>query len=200
PHAPPPLVVRNGVTLPPPDPEPPPQPALPASYLLHVGHVEPRKNLGVVVDALAALPTAQRPQLWLAGEDAGALTELQARAQAKSVTLHAFGVVTDDAVTSLYRHARAVVVPSVHEGFGLPALEALAHGKPLLVSAAGALPEVVGTCARVLPPHNVAAWTAAIAAATTSPVDATACRTHAARFSWRDAAAQLLGIWRALSG
>lgn len=106
-------------------------------HVLHVGSVEARKNLTVVVDALALLPAAARPQLWLAGHDAGALPSLRRRAAAKAVTLRTLGRVDEPTLATLYREARAVVLPSRREGFGLPALEALAHGTPLLGARCG---------------------------------------------------------------
>jgi glycosyltransferase involved in cell wall biosynthesis len=199
PEAPPPVVVPNGVVLPGEVlPLQPPPPA--AGYLLHVGHVEARKNLAIVVDALARLPADARPELWLAGRDAGTLPRLLAHARDLGVRVHSLGVVDDAALTSLYGHARAVVMPSRHEGFGLPALEALAHGRPVLVSSAGALPEVVGACARPLPPADARAWAQAITELGTCPFDAEPARRRAAQFSWRTAASGLLALWRRLSG
>ncbi len=172
----------------------PPARALPPhGYLLHVGHLEPRKNLGVLLAALRTLPRAQRPELWLAGRDAGALRTLLARAGDLGVA--ALGEVADAELGRLYQHARAVVVPSVHEGFGLPALEGLAHGRPVLVSAAGALPEVVGDAGTCLAPHDANAWAAAIAA-TAATGDPAPRRARAAAFSWAASAAVQIAAWR----
>ncbi|MFN8823642.1 MAG: glycosyltransferase family 4 protein [Planctomycetota bacterium] len=169
-------------------------------FVLHVGHVEARKNLGVVVAALAQLPTTTRPELWLAGADAGALPMLQRHAAPLGVRLRHLPRVDDAAIAGLYANARAVVLPSHHEGFGLPALEALAHGVPLLASDATALPEVVGDAAPLLPPDDAAAWAVAlqqaIAASNRSPEAAARRRAHAARWPWATAAQQLLAIWR----
>lgn len=187
-------VVPNGVD-PPPSACPPPARPLPANgYLLHIGHVERRKNLDVVLAALRALPAATRPELWLVGRDAGALRGLLARSTGLAV--HALGVVGDDDLGGLYRHARAVVVPSRHEGFGLVALEALAHGSRVIVSDAGALPEVVGDAAMVLPPDDAGAWARALALADDGRT-AGERRARAARFSWAGAARALVAAWRA---
>lgn len=195
------VVVPNGVDL----PTSPADATLPvplphAGYLLHAGHVEARKNLGVVVQALACLPADERPELWLAGADAGALAGLQRRARAESVAVRAFGVVTEDVLASLYERALAVVLPSHHEGFGLPALEALAHGAPLLVSDAGALPEVVGDAAMVLPADDVEAWARALGTVHDPALrDAAARRRrveHAEHWSWAAATERLLLVWR----
>jgi len=195
------VVVPNGVDLPTsPAAAPLPMPRPRTGYLLHAGHVEARKNLGVVVQALACLPADERPELWLAGADAGALAGLQRMALAESVTMRAFGVVAEDVLAPLYEQALAVVLPSRHEGFGLPALEALAHGTPLLVSDAGALPEVVGDAAVVLPAGDVAAWARALGSVREPTMRAEATRRHrvehAARWSWAAAAERLLLVWR----
>jgi glycosyltransferase involved in cell wall biosynthesis len=186
-------IVPNGVELPACPATSLPFAPPPNGYLLHVGHVEPRKNLAVVVDALRTLPAAARPELWLAGRDAGALASLRARAH--DVAVRALGAVDDAQLAALYRGARAVVVPSLYEGFGMPALEGLAHGCAVLASDAGALPEVVGDAGTVLPAHGSAAWAAAIAASSASG-DRDARRRHAAAFSWAAAAAQQLALWR----
>jgi len=197
-------VVANGVEVPagdsPATPLPRPRPA--NGFVLHTGHVEPRKNLGVVVAALAQLPAALRPELWLAGVDAGALPALQQQARANGVHVQHLGRVDAGTLSSLYTATSVVVLPSLHEGFGMPALEALAHGAPLLASTAGALPEVVGDAAPLLPPDDASAWAGALATAlTTTSRSASANerrRAHAARWSWAESAGQLLRIWRRL--
>jgi glycosyltransferase involved in cell wall biosynthesis len=205
PDAPPAVVVCNGVDAapPPPDHGPAPGPPLPAvpptGYVLHVGHVEPRKNLRVVVAALARLPAGARPELWLVGRDAGALRALQRRAAPAGVAVRAFGVLAPDRLAAAYRAARAVVVPSRHEGFGLPVLEALAHGTRVLTSDAGALPEVGGGLTGVLPADDTAAWARALTAPPAAPT-AAARAAHLARFRWHDAAGRLLAVWRRVSG
>jgi glycosyltransferase involved in cell wall biosynthesis len=194
-------VVANGVDLPGAATAMPTSTTPPANgFVLHVGHVEARKNLGVVVAALAQRPTTTRPELWLAGADAGALSMLQRHATQRSVRLRHLGRIDDEALAGLYANARTVVLPSHHEGFGLPALEALAHGAPLLASDATALPEVVGDAATLLPPDDAAAWAAAlqksIAPSNRSPEAAARRRAHAARWPWAAAAQQLLTVWR----
>jgi glycosyltransferase involved in cell wall biosynthesis len=198
PNAPEPLVVGNGVEAPPAAVPPPPRPLPPNGYVLHVGHVEARKNLGVVVDALATLPAATRPELWLAGQDAGALTALRTRAASGGVAVVPFGPVAEAVLHALYANARTVVLPSLHEGFGLPALEAIAHGRPLLVASAGALPEVTGHCAQSLPADDAAAWAPALAAPR-APDAATNSRWLRA-YRWEESAGRLLQVWRRLGG
>jgi glycosyltransferase involved in cell wall biosynthesis len=188
-------IVPNGVELPVAGARPAPRRELPANgYLLHVGHLEPRKNLGVVVRALGALPPDRRPELWLVGREAGTGAAL-----ARSPFVHWYGAVDDNELPPLYHHARAVVVPSRHEGFGLCALEGLAHGRPVLAADAGALPEVLGGQGVLLPPDDAAAWALAIdATAAADDAAAVARRARALQFAWSDAAERLLAVWRRL--
>jgi glycosyltransferase involved in cell wall biosynthesis len=192
-------VVGNGVALPAPATPPPAV----REHLLHVGHIEPRKNLGVVLRALAHLPAAQRPPLHLVGADAGSLRGLRSLATRLGMpdALLWLGPRDDAGAAEQYATARAIVVPSRYEGFGLCALEGLAHGRPVLAADAGALPEVVGDCGTVLPPDDPAAWARAIAALPRPGEPDPARdhrRAHAAGFSWAASAARQLAIWREL--
>lgn len=172
-----------------------PRPAPANGYLLHVGHVEPRKNLGVVATAVARLPARERPELWLAGRDAGALRHLR-----KHTFVRALGVVDDDTLDTLYRRARAVVLPSSYEGFGLPVLEALARGRPVYAADTSALPEVLGDAGVLLPPHDPRAWAAALRRGQPDDEpDRRDRRAFAAARTWRDGAADLLALWRRLA-
>ncbi|MGE3172273.1 MAG: glycosyltransferase [Planctomycetota bacterium] len=193
-------LVPNGVALPPEDGVD----VVDDGALLHVGHLEPRKNLDVLLRALALLPPVERPALQLVGADAGAGAGLRALARRLGVAdrVELCGVEDDAAVQRRYAAARAVVVPSRCEGFGLCALEGLAHSRPVLVAAAGALPEVVGDAGRVLPPDDAAAWARAIGALGAADHDDDARRRRRARaaaFGWPAAAARLVALWRELS-
>lgn len=165
------------------------------AYLLHVGHLEPRKNLTLLLQAWSLLEERGRaPRLILAGADRGCGEDLR-RAAGKRVEL--VGPVHEERLLDLYAGCTAVLVPSAYEGFGLPALEALAVGKPVLVSDAGALPEVVGEQGIVLPVDDPAAWADAIESIEVGGEEPR--RRHAARYTWEDAARQTLELWRELS-
>jgi glycosyltransferase involved in cell wall biosynthesis len=187
------LVAANGVEL-------PPAAATPsdAGYVLHVGHLEARKNLAVLLHALAAMPQATRPELRLVGADAGEGRRLRDLAHQLGIaaSVHLLGVLGDEALQQQYAAARAVVVPSRYEGFGLPALEGLAHGKPTLVSDQGALPEIVGSQGTILPAEDIAAWTTALQSLQHSVGDADARRAHAGTFAWTASAAVVLSAFR----
>lgn len=189
-------VIANGVEI------PETRANQPTGHLLHVGHLEPRKNLDLLLHALAQLPHAQRPALLLAGADAGsgrALRQLAAQLELGD-SVRFLGAVDEGMLHDLYQTARAVLVPSHYEGFGLCALEGLAHGRPVLVADAGALPEVTDDHAVRLPVDDPAAWATAIASTSATHseprLDSLA---HAAKYTWEHAAEQLLALWRELS-
>jgi glycosyltransferase involved in cell wall biosynthesis len=109
------------------------------------------------------------------------------------------GAVPDGALPSLYAGAAAVCVPSRYEGFGLCAAEGLAAGVPVLVSDRGALPDLAGGSATVLPASDVAAWSAAMARAATAPPARAAATPGATGAAWREPAGRTLALWRQLA-
>jgi glycosyltransferase involved in cell wall biosynthesis len=120
-------------------------------FVLAVGGYRPHKNLALVDRALRLL-----------GEDAPVLAVLgvpDARVFGRGARMHgclALGRVTDGELRSLYQHAACLAFPSRYEGFGLPPLEAMACGCPVVVARAGALPEVCGVAARYVDPDDEA--------------------------------------------
>jgi glycosyltransferase involved in cell wall biosynthesis len=110
-------------------------------FVLQVGRIEARKNQAA---ALAAVERLDGVTLALAGPERDA--ELAARLRA-SPRCRVLGRVDDPTLELLYRRARAVVVPSLYEGFGLPVLEAMAHGQVVVAARASSLPEVGGEAA-----------------------------------------------------
>lgn len=121
----------------------------PGSYLLFVGTVEPRKGIDVLLAAHAALRREGHPDLRLvvAGPPGWGETP-----PLDGPGVVAPGRVDERTLDALYRGAVAVVLPSRSEGFGLPALEAMARGRPVVASNAGALPEVVGDAGLLVAP------------------------------------------------
>lgn len=124
---------------------------LPKDYVLCVGSLEPRKNLGRLLEAWRRVQTqVEGLSLVLAGgshhvfRDAG-LDEL-------THGVHLAGYVDDDLLPAIYSGARAFVYPSLYEGFGLPILEAMACGTPVICSNTTALPETAGDAARLVDP------------------------------------------------
>jgi glycosyltransferase involved in cell wall biosynthesis len=140
----------------------------PGTTVLFLGTLEPRKNLGVLLDAYTLLLAARAdvPPLVLAGRATAAAAPWLARVAAPPLAGHVqvLGYVDEATRRRLYREARVLVLPSIDEGFGLPALEALACGVPVVAAAAGSLPEVVGDAGTLVDPREPAAWAAALAA------------------------------------
>ncbi|MBK8101637.1 MAG: glycosyltransferase [Planctomycetes bacterium] len=189
-------VVRNALApMPAPATERPPE----SPFLLHVGHLEPRKNVELLIRALACMPPEARPKLRLAGADAGSGEALQrlARTLGVSGSLEFAGVVDDATLAAWYATAAAVCVPSRYEGFGLPAVEAIAAGAPTLVADAGALPEVVGSAGVVLPVDDPDAWARAWSPLLTRPRSPSAPAAETSTTTAPAMAAALLTVWRA---
>ena len=137
-------------------------------FLLHVGDLHERRNLPFLVDALLA---AQRHvgalaalSLVLAGVDHGVSAGLCAMARAAGApgAVVPLGRVGENRLHALYHSAVALVYPSLYEGFGLPLIEAMASGTPVLASHETAIPEVLGGAGLLLDAHDVAAWRDAI--------------------------------------
>ncbi len=136
---------------------------LPSRFVLWVGTLEPRKNVDRLVEAMTQIPDVALamvgPGGW--GLDGDAVVAPLGRRARR------LGRVTDAELSALYRAADVVVLPSLHEGFGLPVLEAMAHGTPVVTSRGGATEEVAGGAARLVDPRDPASIAAAIHAALT---------------------------------
>jgi alpha-1,3-rhamnosyl/mannosyltransferase len=128
------------------------------STILFLGTVEPRKNVGGLLDAYARLRAKRpdAPRLILAGRVVPASAREVVRASTRPLSGHVqlLGYVDLATRVGLYRRARMVVLPSFDEGFGLPVLEAMASGVPVVVSNRGSLPEVAGAAATPIDPDN----------------------------------------------
>lgn len=173
----------------------------PRSYVLFVGTVEPRKGIDVLLAAHTALRRHGHPELRVvvAGPPGWGETP----------TLDGPGVVAPgriDEVTldALYRGAAALAVPSRAEGFGLPALEAMARGCPVVASDAGALPEVVGDGGVLVPPGDADALAGALDRLLTDDALAAslgaAGHRRAATFTWSACTAAHVAAYRAALG
>ena len=134
--------------------------------ILFIGTLEPRKNVGVLLDAYAQLLSRRptMPRLVLAGRETPASTQWLARIRTPPLASHVthVGYVPDAQREELYRSARLVVMPSLDEGFGLPALEAMSAGIPVVASSRGSLPEVVGDAGVLVDPTDVNAFADAL--------------------------------------
>ena len=183
---------------------------VPRPFVLHVGDLHPRRNLpGVlnsVLDLRARGGATAELSLVLAGIDRGLGVQLQAQAAAAGVpdALVSLGLVSDARLDALYRDAAALVYPSLYEGFGLPVLEAMARGTPVLATRASSLPEVLGDAGVLLEPDDAAGWTASLDAIIGQPdrraALAEAGRARAATFTWERTARETYEVYLRAAG
>ena len=121
-------------------------------YLLYVGNSKPHKNLRTLLAALSALG-ADAPPLYLAGVDA-AVVQREAADRGVGHLVHCVGALPDAELARMYRGALALVFPSRFEGFGLPVLEAMACGTPVVASAIPPVREIAGAAAEYVDPND----------------------------------------------
>ena len=144
---------------------PPGPPPHTRPYLLFVGNVKPHKNLGGLVEAFTLLRNNITHDLVIVGKQQGFLTgdpDVVKRARQLAGRVHFTGYVDDALLRRFFAHADALVSPSFYEGFGLPPLEAMACGCPVVVSKVAALPEVCGDAAEYCDPGAPESIAAAI--------------------------------------
>jgi glycosyltransferase involved in cell wall biosynthesis len=167
-------------------------------YLLAVGNVHPRKNLGRLLAAWKQVQNAgyQPPPMVWAGIGRWESEPLLEKARAAGVQL--LGFVTARHLPALYRQAEALVYPSLYEGFGLPPLEAMACGTPVLASNTTALPEAVGNAAVTVDPTSVDALAKGLAQVLLDPSSRSSLRARGlvrvAEFRWETTARQLVDV------
>jgi glycosyltransferase involved in cell wall biosynthesis len=156
------------------------------SYVLAVATLEPRKNLGRVVEAAR-----------LAGVE---LRVVGARGWGGVEVPGWVGEVTDAELAELYRGARCVLSPSLYEGFGLPVVEAMACGAPVVTSRGTATEEIAGGAAVLVDPHEVEAIADGIAQAERRrPELVPLGLTRASEFTWKRAAQGVEALWKELA-
>lgn len=134
------------------------QPLGGAPYLLHLGGLDPRKNTKRVVQAFLSLRRAGRLESQLVILGLRSLESLDLTAEELAEAAHAIhlpGFVPESDLPGFYQHAKAFLFPSLYEGFGIPLLEAMACGVPIITSNTSSLPEVAGTAALLTDPLQV---------------------------------------------
>lgn len=176
-------------------------------YVLYVGSLGPHKNVATLVRVFRRLRRSGRieHQLVLCGRARWGRAVVEAAAD---LTGAGECVITDSVraedVPAFYQHAEAFVFPSLYEGFGLPVLEAMACGTPVVSSNAGSLPEVVGEAGLLVPPMDEEAMGDALLRLVTDTTLRRSLRakgfTRAARFSWPESARLALKIFSDVGG
>lgn len=173
-------------------------------YVLAVGTIQPRKNYQMLIRAFRPVAEALPHNLTIAGGKGWLYDDMLAEAarQGLQERVRFIGFVDDADLPALYSGADLFVFPSLYEGFGLPLLEAMACGTPVLTSNASSLPEVAGETAVQLSPHDQAAWTNGMLSLLTDPQAqarlATAGLARVEQFTWQQAAQRLLSLYQAL--
>lgn len=170
-----------------------------AGYVLFLGTIEPRKNVSGLLEAYRRLVDGGRdlPKLVLAGREGPEAQQVLAATSREPLAgrVERLGYVPDAERQRLYEGARVLVLPSFEEGFGMPVLEAMSLGIPVIVSARGALPELVGDAGLLTDPADPASLAEAldrvVADDTLAERLAMRGQSRAAVFSWRETAASL---------
>ncbi|MGC8839105.1 MAG: glycosyltransferase family 4 protein [Anaerolineae bacterium] len=177
---------------------------LPPRFLLTVGTIEPRKNLPRLFQALARLGGAERPPLVVAGGRGWLYEETFRTVERLGLEdqVAFLGHVPEEDLPALYTAADLFVLPSLYEGFGLPVLEAMSCGTPVVCSRAASLREVAGDAACYMDPHDPEAMARTLREAWEDADLRATLRARglarAASFSWRRAAEETLALYDAL--
>jgi glycosyltransferase involved in cell wall biosynthesis len=178
----------------------PGHPSLDAPYVLAVGTLEPRKNLEALIRAWLALDPSVRGDRLLALVGPRGWDDAPILAAARDAGARLLGRVSEDELRALYAGAAAFAYPSRYEGFGLPVLEAMTAGAPVVTSNVSSLPEVAGDAALLVDPQDTAAIAAALTRILTDPGLAEDLRARgrvqAARFTWERTARETLALLR----
>jgi glycosyltransferase involved in cell wall biosynthesis len=177
------------------------QESLPEQFLLHVGTLQPRKNLLVLLEALARL---NRPDLLLVliGGKGWYYDEIFARVKALKLErqVRFTGYVADDSLPLWYNAATIFVFPSLYEGFGMPVLEAIACGTPVIAANTSSIPEVVGESACLFDPQDVETLAQHIQAMLDNPAMMAGMRqqglAQAQKYSWAGSAEKMITVYK----
>lgn len=183
---------------------------LPETYVLHVGRIDPKKNIPLLIEAFARFrqQTGFPGTLVLVGEQYKKKPDLSIYEKITSLQLNdvvqLLGPVPDQDLPAIYSGATVAALPSVHEGFGLVALEALSCGTPLIVNQAGAVTEVVADAALIMEESTPECLAQLLEHVWHSPDIRESLRLaglkRAQSFSWEKMAQQTLAVYEAVGG
>ena len=178
---------------------------LPQKFVLHVGTLQPRKNLTVLIEAMAHLKRPALPLL-LVGGKGWLYDEIFARIEALEMQerVHFAGYVPDEELPLWYNAASLFVFPSLYEGFGMPVLQAMACGTPVIAAASSAIPEAAGDAAFLFPPQEADTLLKQMLTVLDNEEVAATMRqrgfAHVQRFSWTDAGRAMTNTYRRALG
>jgi glycosyltransferase involved in cell wall biosynthesis len=180
-------------------------------YLLFVGTLEPRKNLPFLLEAYADLRArwqprkTEVPKLVIAGRQGWLFQDIFNAVESRGLAEHVafLGAVTPEDLVILYNGARLLVFPSLYEGFGLPLLEAMACGTPVIGANVSSIPEVVGDAALLFGTGDVEALTGGLERLILDDGLVQSLRQkgfqRVKQFSWEETARQTLDVYRRLA-
>ena len=173
-------------------------------FILNVGTIQPRKNYQMLIRAFEPVADKFPHNLIFAGGKGWLYDEMMTEVERQGLNgrVHFIGFVDDNDLPALYSSASLLTFPSLYEGFGLPLLEAMACGVPVVSSNASSLPEVVGNSGLLLSPHDEAVWSASLNELLADPVRrarmvADGFR-QARQFTWRKVGRELLSLYQNL--
>jgi glycosyltransferase involved in cell wall biosynthesis len=174
-------------------------------FILYAGTIEPRKNLSLLIRAFGEVSrdlNGVELQLVLAGKQGWLVNELSKTVRKSAIAANVIfiGYLNDEELCALYSTCKLFVYPSLYEGFGLPPLEAMACGAPVLASQIPSISEVVGSAARLVSPHSLSELAGAMRELLTND-EARAHLTaaglkRAAEYSWSTTAARTRDVYK----
>jgi len=173
-------------------------PDMKSPFMLFVGTLEPRKNLVRILKAYArAKPNLAEIRLVIIGAQ-GWMNDIRKHIEREGLTrsVDLQGYLEDEALHGYYQHALCLLIPSIYEGFGLPALEAMNYGVPVIGSNVSSLPEVIGKGGILVDPESIDAIAAAMTKLTTDTnyrqTLSIEAKKQSLKFSWQSTAQQTL--------
>ena len=177
-------------------------------FVMYAGNVKPHKNLDRLIDAFARLRQNgfDDVQLLITGNEVSRYAGLRRAVHRYNLHRHVrfLGFQSEDTLSALYRLADVFVFPSLYEGFGLPPLEAMACGTPVVVSNVSSLPEVVGDAGILVNPYDPESIADGLARVLSDDALRTALRAkgleRARRFSWETSVTRVRAIYEEVGG
>jgi glycosyltransferase involved in cell wall biosynthesis len=185
---------------------------LPEKFLLYLGGYDQRKNIRAIIEAFSLLPELYEEgyRLVLGGVTRGAGSSdlfpdprrIVSQSGMKEDGVQFLGWVSEEDKPAVYSSATLFLFPSLYEGFGLPPLEAMASGTPVISSNASSLPEIVGDAAMLVEPEAAVAWAESIRIVVSDPPRLTRMRergiAQARLFSWQRTARETLAVYESI--